>query len=291
MGMRAFRNRWTAFLFAIGMLAALCGSAQAGPYEDALVHFTTDSYADTTEGINGVAVSGNPLAATVMTALQDGRLMFSASAKRVFYKDKDDKLFDAATGAALTWARDRGLAVDDDLTYRRTVALFSKLQPGKANQVNDPAQDDSPDFAQVGEHGVVCGAHECVGADHRRAGRNGRGHGEAQRRAFNSVAARLAVHRSFGRSVLDRDRVGRDRHGAVVVEHVGDVPAEDHVAKTEARRQRRTQLVDRHVFASEHTVEVEQEDRFDTHWPFSSKHGSAVAPAFAAETVCSTMPV
>ena len=108
--MRGFRNRWTAFLFAIGMLAALCGSAQAGPYEDALVHFTTDSYADTTEGINGVAVSGNPLAATVMTALQDGRLMFSASAKRVFYKDKDDKLYDAATGTALTEAPPADLA-------------------------------------------------------------------------------------------------------------------------------------------------------------------------------------
>ena len=45
-------------------------------------------------------VSGNPLAETVITALQDGRLLFSASDKRVFYKDKADKLFDAATGAA-----------------------------------------------------------------------------------------------------------------------------------------------------------------------------------------------
>jgi urea transport system permease protein len=102
MGMRAFHTCWTALLCALCVLTALVCAAHAGPYEDALAHFTTDSFADTTDGINGVAVSGNPLAESVIVALQDGRLFFSAAGKRVFYKDKSDKLFDAATGVAFT---------------------------------------------------------------------------------------------------------------------------------------------------------------------------------------------
>ncbi len=101
-GMRAFRDRCLALVWAIGVLAALLSTAQAGPYEDALAHFTTDSFTDTTEGINGVTRSGNPLAQTVIKALQDGRLYFSAASKGVFYKDESDKLFDAATGQPVT---------------------------------------------------------------------------------------------------------------------------------------------------------------------------------------------
>src|SRR5262249_39842315 len=73
-------------------------AARAGAYEDALEHFTADSFDDTIEGINGVVASGNPLAATVIGALQEGRLFFSAEGKHVFVKDKSDRLIDAATG-------------------------------------------------------------------------------------------------------------------------------------------------------------------------------------------------
>ena len=100
--MHAFRDRCRALVWALGLLAALVTIARAGPYEDALVHFTTDSFTDTTEGINGVARSGSPLAETVIKALQDGRLLFSASTKGVFYRDAADKLFDAATGQPVT---------------------------------------------------------------------------------------------------------------------------------------------------------------------------------------------
>ena len=75
--------------------------ARAGPYEDALAGFTTDSFSDTGTRIDAVAASGNPLAVRVLKALQDGRLLFSAEAKKVFYKDKTGKLFDAATGNAV----------------------------------------------------------------------------------------------------------------------------------------------------------------------------------------------
>ena len=76
--------------------AAALTAANAGPYEDALLHFTTDSFSDTTDGINGVIASGNPLAATVIGALQEGRLLFSAADKRVFIREKSDQLIDAA---------------------------------------------------------------------------------------------------------------------------------------------------------------------------------------------------
>jgi urea transport system permease protein len=101
--MRAFGDRFIARLLALvcslGVLAAAMTAASAGPYEDALLHFTTDSFTETTDGINGVAASGNPLAATVIGALQEGRLLFSAQEKRVFVRDKSDQLIDAATGS------------------------------------------------------------------------------------------------------------------------------------------------------------------------------------------------
>jgi urea transport system permease protein len=97
-------GRLVAFVFAVGFLVAVTAPAFAGPYEDALTGFTTDSFGDTDTAISGIAASGNPTAATVVEALRDGRLMFSAGGKTVFYKDKSDKLFDAATGqpAAVT---------------------------------------------------------------------------------------------------------------------------------------------------------------------------------------------
>jgi urea transport system permease protein len=102
--MRAFGDRFIALVLALvlslGALASVMTAACAGPYEDALLRFTTDSFSDTTEGINGVVASGNPLAATVISALQEGRLLFSAEGKRVFIQEKSDRLIDAATGAA-----------------------------------------------------------------------------------------------------------------------------------------------------------------------------------------------
>ena len=101
--MPAFNDRFIALVLAIGvlvfgLLAALTAGAQAGPYEDALARFSADSFDETIEGINGVVTSGNALAAPVITALQDGRLLFSAESKRIFIRDRSDQLIDAATG-------------------------------------------------------------------------------------------------------------------------------------------------------------------------------------------------
>ena len=96
--MRASADCIVALVFAFGLLVAGAGPAHAGPYEDALASFTTDDFSDTADGIDAVAASGNPLAAPLIEALQDGRLLFSAEDKKVYIKTKDGKLIDAATG-------------------------------------------------------------------------------------------------------------------------------------------------------------------------------------------------
>jgi urea transport system permease protein len=105
--MLAFGDRFIALVFAIGVLvsgvlAALTTGAQAGPYEDAVSRFSADSFDQTIEGINEVVASGNALAAPVITALQEGRLLFSAESKRVFIREQPDRLIDAGQPAAGT---------------------------------------------------------------------------------------------------------------------------------------------------------------------------------------------
>jgi urea transport system permease protein len=95
--MRRFCDRLFALVLAGGLMAGALGAAHAGPYEDAIAGFTGGSLSDTGDAINGVVASGNPLAAQVLSALTDARLMFSAAQKRVFIKTKDGKLLDAGT--------------------------------------------------------------------------------------------------------------------------------------------------------------------------------------------------
>ena len=100
--MRRFFDRIAVLALIVGALVA--GSviaprmAFAGPYETALAGFTTDDFSDTADAVDAVVASGSPLAAPVLEALQDGRLQFSATAKKVFIATKDDKLLDAETG-------------------------------------------------------------------------------------------------------------------------------------------------------------------------------------------------
>jgi urea transport system permease protein len=82
---------------AIALLVA-GGGARAATLEAALSHFTADEFSETEAGISEVAESGDARAATILQALRDERLQYSAEQKKVFYKDQSDKLFDAATG-------------------------------------------------------------------------------------------------------------------------------------------------------------------------------------------------
>jgi urea transport system permease protein len=95
-----FCNRLLALVLALGIFTAT--AARAGPYEDALSRFVTDDFDDTTAAINGIAASGHPLAPAVLDALGDDRVLFSAQAKTVFFRDKSDRLIDAVTGQPVT---------------------------------------------------------------------------------------------------------------------------------------------------------------------------------------------
>src|SRR5262245_45645479 len=66
--------------------------------EGALAGFTTDSFADTDSALGAVAKSGSPLAISIVEALQDGRLMFSAAEKKAFIRDRAGAVLDASTG-------------------------------------------------------------------------------------------------------------------------------------------------------------------------------------------------
>src|ERR671910_2845550 len=90
--MIVLRNFLQAFVLLLGMASA----ALAGPYEEALLKFTNDSYADTDAAIGAVAVSGNPLAVDVVEALRDGRLLVGSG--QVFVRRTSGELINAATG-------------------------------------------------------------------------------------------------------------------------------------------------------------------------------------------------
>src|SRR5665213_690243 len=116
--MRALPDRLVALLFALAVVLALpaAACAQTAPtaasepakeapaltgLASALAHFLEDDYAETDAGITEVAACGDPRAATIIEALQDGRLSYSAEQKKVFFKDSSGKLFDALTGATV----------------------------------------------------------------------------------------------------------------------------------------------------------------------------------------------
>jgi urea transport system permease protein len=91
-------------LFGLALATASALRAQGGArsYEQALEKFAADSYNDTDAAIAGVAASGNPLAAQVITALQDGRLLFNPDDKKIFIRDSKGAIVDAATGQPIT---------------------------------------------------------------------------------------------------------------------------------------------------------------------------------------------
>src|SRR5262245_51021585 len=106
--------RLAILLLAFGQLLVIAlpvaGRAQSQPqsYDEALARFAGDSFSDTEAGITGVAASGNPLAARIIEALQDGRLLFNADEKKVYVREASGRHIDAATGQAVTGAAPTG---------------------------------------------------------------------------------------------------------------------------------------------------------------------------------------
>jgi len=101
--MRALYGRLRALAVAFGLLLA-AAAANAQSFDEALTGFTADSFSDTENAIGAVARSGNARAADVIAALQDGRLLFDPDGKKVYIKEKDDRIAEAATGQAVAGA-------------------------------------------------------------------------------------------------------------------------------------------------------------------------------------------
>jgi urea transport system permease protein len=102
--MARWHERFAALLCALILLLVAGAPAGAERYEEALAKFTTDTYSDTDAGISAVAASGNPLAAQIIEALQDGRLLFSAEDKSIFIRERSGTVLDATTGKATSGA-------------------------------------------------------------------------------------------------------------------------------------------------------------------------------------------
>ena len=113
--------------------------AFAGPFEDAVGKFANDEFSDTEEAVGVVASSGNPLAYPIISALQEERLMADPDTKKVYIKQADGKIIDAATGAAVDTLPDGASAVRLNNRLRRTVdaALggLTLLSPDPATRI------------------------------------------------------------------------------------------------------------------------------------------------------------
>jgi urea transport system permease protein len=108
--MRFLKSCLVALPLAIAMALAGPGAAHAADLAEALAHFAADEFSETADGIAKVAASGDPRAATIIEALQDGRLLFSSQDKKVFYKDKSDRLVDALSGSEVAGGGPANLA-------------------------------------------------------------------------------------------------------------------------------------------------------------------------------------
>src|SRR3979490_362306 len=117
----SFSDRLRALVLSVFLIAAFSSPALAGPFEDAVAKFANDEFSDTEEAIGTIATSGNPLAFPIISALQDGRLSADPDTKMVYVTQPDDKIIDAATGAAVDKIPDSAVAVRLNNKLRRVV--------------------------------------------------------------------------------------------------------------------------------------------------------------------------
>jgi urea transport system permease protein len=115
-----FLDRLRTLVLSIALIVVAV-PAFAGPFEDAVGKFANDEFSDTEEAVNAIATSGNPLAFSVINALQDGRLMADPDTKKVYVSEPDGKSIDAATGAPVAAIPDTAIAVRLNNRLRRTV--------------------------------------------------------------------------------------------------------------------------------------------------------------------------
>jgi urea transport system permease protein len=121
------------------LLIAFAAPAFAGPFEDAVAKFANDDFSDTQDAIAEIATSGNPLAYPIISALQDERLMADPDTKRVYIKQLDDKIIDAATGTPVASIPDSASSVRLNNKLRRHIEAalggLTLLSPDLATRI------------------------------------------------------------------------------------------------------------------------------------------------------------
>jgi urea transport system permease protein len=126
-------------LLAIALISAFAMPAFAGPFEDAVAQFSEATFADSEQAVAKLAVTGNPMAATIINALQDGRLYADSDAKKVYLKSVDGKVTDAVTGAAVSVIPDSASKLRLNNKLRRAVEAalgsLTLLSPDPAKRV------------------------------------------------------------------------------------------------------------------------------------------------------------
>jgi urea transport system permease protein len=103
------------------VLIAFAVPAFAASFEESVGKFANDEFSDTEDAVGEIVGSGNPLAYPIISALQDERLMADPDSKKVFIKQTDGKIIDAATGAPVDQLPDGASAVRLNNRLRRTV--------------------------------------------------------------------------------------------------------------------------------------------------------------------------
>ena len=87
----------------LALVAATLAGGQVARAQDAadaaFTRMATEAFPDIEAGINDLAASGSPRAQPTLEALNDSRLVYAPSDKRVFIKMPDGSLVDARTGA------------------------------------------------------------------------------------------------------------------------------------------------------------------------------------------------
>ena len=113
--------------------------ALADPFTDAVTKFANDSFSDTEQAVGVIAISDNPLAYPIISALGQGRLFAEPTSKQVYVKQPDGKVIDAATGAAADNVPSSASAVRLNNRLRRTVeaalGALTLLSPDPAKRI------------------------------------------------------------------------------------------------------------------------------------------------------------
>ncbi len=96
--MYCFIHRLALAALALCLLAAAAQPARAQTFETGLARFAADSFSETEKAINEVAASGHPMAARVILALQQARLLYDPQSRKIFIREEAGDILDAATG-------------------------------------------------------------------------------------------------------------------------------------------------------------------------------------------------